>query len=68
MKKETMDKLDKMNLAWLLENLSLGNLARGVLYIARSVEKCVACTAEKMKSAADEVEKKPEVKTKQVHA
>lgn len=53
MKKEKMEKLDKVNLLWLLENLSLGNIMRGVLFLGklvRPVKECVVSTVEKAKS------------------
>lgn len=67
MKKETMDNLDKMNLVYLLENMSIGNLVRGVSFIFNRVGKCVTTTAEKVKTAVkDEPVKKPETSQKKV--
>lgn len=57
MEKETMDRLDKMNLLWLLEKVSVGNIVRGVMSlskVAESVKKCVITTAEKVKTVIKE--------------
>lgn len=65
MKKETMDKLDKINLMYLLEKISIGNIVRGVAFLVNSVEKCVTSTAEKVKTAVkEETAKKPETSQK----
>ena len=67
MKKETMDKLDKMSLMYLLEKISIGNIVRGIAFIFNRVEKCVTSTAEKVKTAAkEETAKKQEPSHKPV--
>lgn len=57
MRKETMEKLDRLNLIWVLENLSVGNLVRGIAYFARvlgPVKENVKSTAKKIKTALEE--------------
>lgn len=38
---EELKKLDEINLAWLLQQISLGNIARGFWKVAGAVNKCV---------------------------
>ena len=60
MKKQTMEELDRLNLLWVLEKISVGNLVRGIAYLVRlatPVKKCVVSTADKVKTVIkDEIE------------
>lgn len=63
MKKETMEKLDKINLLWLLEKISVGNLVRGVIILTklfRSVRKCIVDTVNRVKTIIKEEKAKLE--------
>ena len=70
MKKQTMEQLDNINLAWVLEKISVGNLVRGIAYLfklAEPVKKCMVSTTDKVKTVIKEeieAEQKPkETKT-----
>ena len=64
MKNNTMEKLDRLNVVWVLENLSVGNLVRGMAYVlrlAKPVKECVVSAADKIQAAVKEeaTEQKP---------
>lgn len=60
MKKETMDKLDKINLIWVFENISVGNIMRGIMYVVNCVERCLTAMAKEIRTAVEEEDKKRE--------
>ena len=58
MKKETLNRLDKISLLWLFQKMSLGNLVRGIIFLTKQVEpvkkrvtSCVSATVKKVKTA-----------------
>ncbi len=64
--KKTLKNLDKVNCAWVLEQISVGNIVRGIAYIVSvfgEVGKCIISTTEQIKSKMKEEEKTEEEDT-----
>jgi hypothetical protein len=67
MEKKVMARLDKINLAWVLEKMSVGNLVRGVMFLIRqvkpvkeSVASCMSSTVNKVKTVVEKSETEEE--------
>ena len=72
MKDQTLTKLDRISPVWVLKQINLGNLIRGVCWVRRTVEsakECVVSTVAKVKEAMKEVEKEVvEIKLQSIKA
>lgn len=63
MKKDTMKKLDEINLEWLLKQISLGNVVRGIQFIAGLVEPIKSCLVKTTKAVIEELQTNTEEET-----